>query len=148
MHGDWLGIYPMGYAQVRPALLKHREDARSRDEPGPGESAIKACERIVAGISADSGVDPSSVCVYVSGHDHGGATVKCVSGRRSVDFAIPDSGVALVIRSIGGEPIDGEDPLMFNPALYDAVRPHMRWVTGDDAQSNAQSPPDTPSEGK
>ncbi len=119
--------------QVRPALLKHREAALVRGEPGPSETAIRACERIVAIISVDRGVDPSLVSVYASGHDHGGATVQCVCGRRSVDFAIACwSGTATVIRSIDGEPIDGEDTFMFMPALYNTVRPQMRWLTGDE----------------
>ncbi len=126
----------MDYAAVRPVLLKHRESARMRDEPGPSETAIQACERIVSIISVDRGVDPSLVSVYVSGHDHGGATVKCVCGRRSVDFAIAClSGAASVIRSIDGEPIDGEDPFMFTPALYNTVQPQMRWLTGGGAHT-------------
>ncbi len=122
----------MECAQVRPALLKHREAARTRGEPGPSETAIQGCERIVSIISVDRGVDPSLVSVYVSGHGDGGATVQCVSGRRCVVFAIAcSSGAAVVIRSVGGERIDGEDPVMSKPALYNTVRPQMRWLTGD-----------------
>ena len=139
MHGDREGIDHMDLEQVRPALLKHREAARRRGEPGPGDSVIRDCENIVAGISADSGVDPSLVCVYVSGHDDGGATVKCVSGRRSVDFAIAASGPALVIRSTDGEPNDGEEPLMFNPAAYRFAQPHVRWVTAGRTTNEEES---------